>query len=70
MGSHHCQVAILVPDDKLECFDLLRKKFCSDKNGLAFYLGPVLLSRADGAQFVFLFIGQNCRADTSAGLVS
>ena len=25
MGSHHRQVAMLVPDDKLNCFDILRK---------------------------------------------
>ena len=25
MGSHHHQVAILVPDDELDCFGILRK---------------------------------------------
>ena len=27
MGSYHLQVAILVPDDKLDCFGVLRKEF-------------------------------------------
>ena len=49
MGSHHRQVAILVPDDKLDCFGILRKTFGSDKNGLAFYPGPALPPRADGS---------------------
>ena len=30
-------MAILVRDDNLDCFGLLRIKFGSDKNGLAFY---------------------------------
>ena len=42
-------MGILVPDEKLDCLGLLRKKFGSDKNGLAFYLGPVLSPRADGS---------------------
>ena len=42
-------MAILFPDDKLDCFGLLRKKIGSDKNGLAFYSGPVLPPRADGS---------------------
>ena len=29
-------MAILVPDDKLDCFDLMGKKFCLDKYGLSF----------------------------------
>ena len=49
MGSQHRQVAILVPDDKLGCFCLLRKKFGLDKNGLAFYLGQVLPPWTDGS---------------------
>ena len=48
MGSHHRHVAILVPDDKLDCFELW-KKFCSDKNGLSFYPGPVLPHRTDSS---------------------
>ena len=47
MGSHHLQVAVLVRDDKLECFD------CSDKNGLAFYSGLLLPPRADGPSPLF-----------------
>ena len=47
MGSHYRQVAILVRDDKLDCFGILRKKFSSDKNGPAFYPGPVLPPRTD-----------------------
>ena len=31
MGSHHRQIAILVPDDKLDCFEILPKKFDSAK---------------------------------------
>ena len=31
MGSHHRQVAILVQDDKLDCFGLLKIKFGSNK---------------------------------------
>ena len=49
MGSHHRQVPILIQDDKLDCFGLLRKKIGSDKNGLAFYSGPVLPPRDDGS---------------------
>ena len=44
-------MAILFPDDKLDCFGLLRKKFDSDKNGLAFNPGPVVPPRADGSPF-------------------
>ena len=44
-------MAILVPDDKLDHFGSLRKKICFGQNGLAFYLGPVLLPRADGSPF-------------------
>ena len=39
---------ILIPDDKLDCFGIMRKKFGSDRNGLAFYPGPVLPPRTDG----------------------
>ena len=42
-------MAILVPDDKLDYFGILRKKFGSVKNGSAFYLGLVLPPRADGS---------------------
>ena len=42
MGSHH-QVAILVPDEKLEYFGKLENFFCLVINDLAFYTGPVLL---------------------------
>ena len=41
---------MLVPDDKLDCFDILRKFFVLNKNGLAFYSGPLLPPRADGSQ--------------------
>ena len=34
MGSHHCQVAILVQDDKLDCFGLAWKKLGLDKTVL------------------------------------
>ena len=47
-GSHHRQVAMLVQDDKLDCFGILRKKFASDKNGPAFYPRAVLPLRTDG----------------------
>ena len=52
MGSHHRQVGILVPDDKLKCFGALRKKFGLEPNGLAFYLGPVLPPGADGSLLI------------------
>ena len=42
-------LAILVPSDKLDCFDTQRKKFVLDKNNPALYLGPVLPPRADGS---------------------
>ena len=42
-------MAILVPDDKLVCFGVLRKNFGSSQSGLAFYPGPVLPPRADGS---------------------
>ena len=45
MGSHLGQV----PDDKLDCFGILRKIFGSDQNGLVFYPRPVLPPRADGS---------------------
>ena len=54
MGSHHQQVAILVPDDKLDCFGILGKKFGSDKNGLAFYPVPLLPPRADGSPYFLI----------------
>ena len=41
LGSHHLQGAILVPDDKLDCFVLVYF-FAFNKNGLALYPGPVL----------------------------
>ena len=47
MGSHHHQLAILVPDDKLDCFGQLENFFCIVKKGLAFYSGPVLPPRTD-----------------------
>ena len=50
MGSHHHQVTILVPDEKLEW--LIWNLFCLIKNGLAFYAGPVLPPRADGSSLV------------------
>ena len=51
IGSHHNQVAMLVPDDKLDGSDLTARKFCVDKNGLAFYLRPVMPPRSDGSSF-------------------
>ena len=45
-GSHHRLVVILVPDDKLDCFGLC-EKISWDKNGVAFYPGPVGPPRAD-----------------------
>ena len=48
-GSHHHQVAILVLDDKLNYFGQLENAFFQVKNGLAFYLGPVLPPRTDGS---------------------
>ena len=51
------QVAILVPDDKLDCFGYSGNKFGSDQNGLAFYLGPVLPPRADGSPLNVCFWG-------------
>ena len=44
-GSHHCQVAMLVPDDKLDCFAYSEKKLAWTKTIKLFYLGPVLLPR-------------------------
>ena len=44
MVNHHCQVAILVPDDMLW---IPRKKFGPDLT--TFYPGLVLPSRADGS---------------------
>ena len=49
MGSHHHQVAILVPDDKLDCFVLLEFIWLLAKNNLAIYLRPVLPLRTDGS---------------------
>ena len=31
MGSHHRQMAILVPDDRLDCFGILKKKLAFSK---------------------------------------
>ena len=36
MGSHHHQVAILVPDDKLDCLGQLKNFFFLVKNGQLF----------------------------------
>ena len=36
MGSHHCQVAILVPDDKVDCFGQSKNFFASSKMVLLF----------------------------------
>ena len=52
MGSQHRQVAILVPDDKLDCFDVLTKKIGLGPNSPAFYPGPVLPPRADCSPLV------------------
>ena len=41
-------MAILVLDDELDCFGILRKKFASDKNGLAFYSGQIQPHLANG----------------------
>ena len=38
------------PDDEFECF-VLKYFFALDKNGLAFYQGPVLPPRTDGSTF-------------------
>ena len=35
MGSHHRQVAILVPDEKLNCFDFGQKKFQNKRRQLS-----------------------------------
>ena len=43
-------MAILVPDDKLDCFGYFGGKLLV-KNGLAFYPGPVLPPRTDGFSF-------------------
>ena len=48
MGSHLHQVAILVPDDKLDCFGQ-SENFFQGQNGLTFYPGPVLAPRTDGS---------------------
>ena len=55
MGSHLCQVAILVKDDKLDCSKILRKIFVLDKSNPTFYPGPVLPPRADGSPFKHRF---------------
>ena len=39
MGSHHRQVAILVPDEKLNCFYFSRANFFQNKNEIAFIRG-------------------------------
>ena len=49
-------MTILVPDDEQDCFGKLRKKIDSDKNGLAFYSGPVLPPRADGSLIKLLMV--------------
>ena len=48
MGSHHHQVAILVPDDKLDCFGQW-ENFLSSQKCSSFCLGPVLPPRTDGS---------------------
>ena len=48
MGRHGRQAAILVPDDRLDCF-VLAEKSAFGKNSLAFYLGPVLPPRTYGS---------------------
>ena len=48
MGSHHRHVAILVPDDKLDCY-VSSDFFAFDKNSQDFYPGPVLPPRTDGS---------------------
>ena len=56
MRSHLHQVAILVQYDKLDCFGQL------EKNGLAFYPGPVLPPRTDGSSLgnaIFLILDPN-----------
>ena len=47
MGSYHRQVAILVPDDELECY-VLPDFFALNKNSLAFHAGLMLPPRSDG----------------------
>ena len=48
MGSHQLPEAILVPDDKLDCFGYGRK-FGPDRNCLVFSPGLELPPRADGS---------------------
>ena len=52
MGGHHYQVAILVPDDKLDCFVQLENFFLV-KNVLAFYPGLTLPPGTDGFSLSF-----------------
>ena len=54
MGSHHHQGAILVPNDKLDCFGQLESFFCLVKNGLAFYPGPVLPPRTNSSSLIMV----------------
>ena len=49
MGSHHHKVAILVPDDKIHCFDMVMEKIVLDINVPAFYTEP----RADGSPLLY-----------------
>ena len=44
-------MAILLPDDKLDCFGLLEKNWLG-QNRVAFYPGPVVPPRADGSPFL------------------
>ena len=49
-------MSILVPGDKLDCFDIVMKKIVLDINGPAFYPVLVLQPRADGSNY-FPFFG-------------
>ena len=50
------------PDDKLDCFGILRKKIGLDKNGLVFYPGLVLPPSDDGTPLLHLHEGPELRA--------
>ena len=49
MRSHHRFDAILLSDDKLDCFAHTEENIGLDKNGLAFYPRPKLPPWADGS---------------------
>ena len=57
MGSHHHEAAILVPDDKLNCFGQLENFFAWSKVVQLFYLGPVLPSITDGSSLSWHLLG-------------